>query len=130
MKENIGYIAFTGRNRQLADELAALITDVLCSSQASFRIGGSQINGQLVRERFAELQQPHIEYVLDCLEKNTTRIRNIRSYLLTTLYNAPTTMAQYYQAAVQHAPDCGRRRRTVCAQPGLPLRHGRSQFSL
>lgn len=102
VKENIGYIAFTGRNRQLADELAALITDVLCSSQASFRIGGSQINGQLVRERFAELQQPHIEYVLDCLEKNTTRIRNIRSYLLTTLYNAPTTMAQYYQAAVQH----------------------------
>ena len=42
------------------------------------------------------------QYVFDCLRKNTTEIRNIRAYLLTALYNAPATISNYYQAAVQH----------------------------
>ena len=48
------------------------------------------------------MEQQHIEYVLDCMKKNTTKVRNIRGYLLTALYNAPTTIEHYYQAAVQH----------------------------
>lgn len=102
VKENIGYPAFSAENRPEVDELVELITDILCSQQASFRIGGVPMKSQIVKERLAQLQQPHIEYVLDCMRKNTTKVRNIRGYLLTTLYNAPTTIEHYYQAQVQH----------------------------
>ena len=102
VKENIGYIAFSIQNRSEVDELVELITDALCSPQASFQIGGVQIKSQIVKERLSQLQQSHIEYVLDCMRKNTTQVRNIRGYLLTALYNAPTTIEHYYQAAVQH----------------------------
>lgn len=102
VKENIGYIAFSSLNRPEVDELVELITDALCSPQASFRIGGVQMKSQIVKERLSQLQQSHIEYVLDCMRKNTTQVRNIRGYLLTALYNAPTTIEHYYQAAVQH----------------------------
>ena len=102
VKEQIGYIAFREQQRPEVDELVELITDVLCSPQASYRIGGAQFKSQIVRERLSGLEQPHIEYVLDCMKKNTTKVRNIRGYLLTALYNAPTTIEHYYQSAVQH----------------------------
>lgn len=102
VQENIGYIAFTGHDRETVDELVELITDVLCSTQASFRIGGTQFKNEIVKKRFSELQQSHIEYVLECMRNNTTKIRNIRGYLLAVLYNAPTTIEHYYRAAVQH----------------------------
>ena len=102
VKEQIGYIAFREQQRPEVDELVELITDVLCSPQASYRIGGAQFKSQIVRERLSGLEQQHIEYVLDCMKKNTTKVRNIRGYLLTALYNAPTTIEHYYQSAVQH----------------------------
>ena len=102
VKEKIGYIAFREQQRPEVDELVELITDVLCSPQASYRIGGAQFKSQIVRERLSGLEQQHIEYVLDCMKKNTTKVRNIRGYLLTALYNAPTTIEHYYQSAVQH----------------------------
>lgn len=101
VRENIGYAAFSERQSEV-DELVELITDVLCSTQATFRIGGTQFKSQIVRERLLTLRQAHVEYALDCMAKNTTKIRNIRGYLLTVLYNAPTTMEHYYQAEVQH----------------------------
>ena len=102
LKEQIGYVAFPEQQRPEVDELVELITDVLCSTQASYRIGGAQFKSQIVRERLSSLEQQHISYVLDCMKKNTTKVRNIRGYLLTALYNAPTTIEHYYQAAVQH----------------------------
>lgn len=102
VKARIGYIAFSEQQRPQVDELVELITDVLCRTQASYRIGGAQFKSQLVKERLSGLEQQHIEYVLDCMRKNTTKVRNIRGYLLTALYNAPTTIEHYYQAAVQH----------------------------
>lgn len=102
IQENIGYIAFDEGKRPQVGELVDLIADVLCSTQASFRIGKTQIKSEVVKKRLIELQQSHIEYVLDSMNKNTTKIRNIRGYLLTALFNAPTTIEHYYQAAVQH----------------------------
>lgn len=54
------------------------------------------------KERLSRLDSSHIEYVFDCLHRNTTQIRNIRAYLLTALHNAPATIKHYYQAEVQH----------------------------
>lgn len=102
VKENIGYVAFSDQQRPQLDELVKLIVDTLCSPQATFRIGGVQFKQIIVKKRLAELEQFHIEYVLHCVRTNTTKVRNIRGYLLTTLYNAPTTMEHYYQVAAQH----------------------------
>lgn len=102
VKENIGYVSFSDQQRPQVDELVKLIVDTLCSPQATFRIGGAQFKQITVKKRLAELEQFHIEYVLHCVRTNTTKVRNIRGYLLTTLYNAPTTMEHYYQVAAQH----------------------------
>lgn len=84
------------------NEILGLIVEVLCSTNATIRLNGSQIPIRHVKERFQKLDRFHIEYVLDCLRENTTSVRNIRAYLLTVLYNAPVTMEHYYRAKVQH----------------------------
>lgn len=72
----------------------------------SVRIGGEEIPIAAVRERLGQLDRFHITYVLDCMQKISTPIRNIRAYLLAALYQAPTTIDSYYRAAVR--ADCGR----------------------
>lgn len=89
-------------SREDVDEIAELITDVLCTTRSTLRIGGEELPIAQVQDRFYKLDSGHLEYVFDCLRNNTTQIRNIRAYLLTALYNAPTTINNYYQAAVQH----------------------------
>ena len=89
-------------NREDVDEIAELIVDVLCSTRPTLRIGGEDLSADQVKEQFCRLDSGHLEYVFDCLRNNTTQIRNIRAYLLTALYNAPMTINNYYQAAVQH----------------------------
>lgn len=82
--------------------MVELMVDSLCSTRPTLRIGGEDIPTQQVRSRFLTLNSSHIEYIFDCLRRNTTQVRNIRAYLLTALYNAPVTMSSYYQAEVQH----------------------------
>ena len=72
----------------------------------SVRIGGEEIPIADVRERLGQLDRFHITYVLDCMQRTSTPIRNIRAYLLAALYQAPTTIDSYYRAAVR--ADCGR----------------------
>ncbi len=79
-----------------------LIADILTSSQSTIQIGREKVPIQAVRSRFRKLDETHIQYVFDCLRRNTTKVRNIRAYLLTSLYNAPTTIGQFYQTEVQH----------------------------
>ena len=63
-------------------------------------IGGEEIPIAAVRERLGQLDRFHITYVLDCMQKTSTPIRNIRAYLLAALYQAPVTIDSYYRAAV------------------------------
>ncbi len=87
------------------DEIVALIVDTLCATRLTIRIGGDYIPAAVVRERFFRLTYEHLEYVFDCLRRNTTEVRNIRGYLLTALYNAPATINHHYRAEVQHDLD-------------------------
>ena len=79
-----------------------LICDVLSSSSPGIKIGGETIPTAKVQTRFRRLQFDHVAYVLDSLRETTTKIINIRAYLLTALYNAPLTIGPYYSAAVRH----------------------------
>ena len=63
---------------------------------------GSDFPHEIVRSRFLKLDNSHIEFVMDCLQKNTTEIRNMKQYLLTVLFNAPTTISNRYTSQVNH----------------------------
>lgn len=105
IRENIGYDALLEDlpgDRERVDELVELLTETVYSQREYIRIGGNDLPTEAVRSRLLKLDGEHIRFVLDCLERNTTRIRNIRQYLLTTLYNAPTTIDNYYTALVSH----------------------------
>jgi hypothetical protein len=84
------------------DEIAELMLEVLCSQKKSIRIAGEPYPASVVKRRFLSLNSTHVIYVLDSIDKNTTKIRNIKAYLLTALYNAPATIESYYLAEVRH----------------------------
>jgi len=85
-----------------------LMVDVCCFKRSLIRIAGDDKPLAVVKSRFMKLNAEHIRYVLKCLSENTTRVRNIRQYLLTALYNAPATIRPFYQAWVNNDMATGR----------------------
>lgn len=104
IKQNIDYdILIQDKDRgELYEELFQIICDVVCIPRSSIRIGGEEYPYQLVASKFIKLNSFHLQYVADCFWRNSSKISNIRSYLLTALYNAPNTMNHYYTAEVNH----------------------------
>lgn len=105
LEENIDleYLRHNGHAEDdLLDEIMDLLTDTVTSKRSTIRIGGEDLPTEVVRSRLLKLDASHVEYVLDSLLQNTTKVRNIRAYLLTALYNAPTTLSSYYTALVNH----------------------------
>ena len=105
LKENIEYdilIENHPLDRERIDELLELMTDTVCTRRKTLRIAGDDYPAEVVKSRLLKLNSMHIEYVLDCMAKNTTDIRNIRKYLLAALYNAPATIDSYYTSLVSH----------------------------
>lgn len=86
---------------KLYNELFQVIFDVVCIKRHDLKIGGQVYPYELVKSRFLKLKQSHLDYVIDCMQKTTTRIGNIKVYMITALYNAPNTMHHYYQQEVQ-----------------------------
>ena len=84
------------------DALVELISEVQSSTADAVRLGKEQIPIEIIKERFLQLTQMHVAYILDSLRTTTTQINNIKAYLLTALYNAPTTMGFFYSAQVRH----------------------------
>ena len=85
---------------EILDEIMSIILDTVCSRRRFIRVGGDDKPTGIVKNAFLKLNSQHIEFVLDCMKENTTRIRNIRQYLLATLYNAAMTISSYYGALV------------------------------
>ena len=106
IQRNIDYECFQGRDsRELeeVDELVELMVEVmLLPDDSSVRIGGVEKPAGIVKNRFMKLTYSHMEYVLFSLQRNTSKVGNIRSYLLTTLYNSSMTISHYYQAEVNY----------------------------
>ena len=103
--ENIDYDVLAGDpcvDREQLDEIVALVQETVCSTRSRIRVAGNDYPAEVVRSKLLKLNSEHIHFVMDCLKQNTTRIRNIRQYLLTVLFNAPSTMNSYYTALVAH----------------------------
>ena len=88
--------------RDVIDEMVELMLEVLCSNQNKIRICGDDKPIALVKSRFMKLDSGHITYVLECMSENTVKVRNIKAYLLSSLYNAPLTIGNYYAAQVNN----------------------------
>lgn len=104
--ENIEYEHFKQHGsigmRERLDEVADIIIETLCSTKDTINIAGDDYPARLVKDKMLKINSSHIEYVFACLDKNTTYVRNIKRYLLATLFNAPSTIDSYYAALVNH----------------------------
>ena len=103
--ENIDYDVLASDphvDREQLDEIVDLLQETVCSTRSRIRVAGNDYPAEVVRSKLLKLNGEHIRFVMDCLKQNTTRIRNIRQYLLTALFNAPSTMNSYYTALVAH----------------------------
>ena len=105
VKENIEYDCFMQdmkwKDRELYEELFQLICHVVCVERKTIRIEGQEYPYEVVKARFLKLKSSHLLYVIQCMQNTTSKIGNIKGYMLTALYNAPNTMKHYYQQAVQ-----------------------------
>ena len=93
--------------REDLDEIVELIVETVCARRKTTRIAGADFPHEVVRSRFLKLDSSHIEFVMECLHNNSTEIRNMKQYLLTVLFNAPTTMSNHYTAKVNHDMHAG-----------------------
>ena len=97
-----------GIDRETLDEIVDLLVETVCSARKTIRIAGDDYPAELVKSKLMKLNSSHIEFVFDCISKNTTEIRNIKKYLLAVLFNAPSTINGYYTALVAHDMNTGK----------------------
>jgi len=101
--ENIGYEVLCEReSKERLDEIVELMLDTVCTARKTIRIAGDDYPADVVRSRLLKICSTHINYIFDAMKENTGYIRNIKKYLLAALFNAPSTMDNYYAAKVNH----------------------------
>ena len=108
--ENIEYDCLKQRYPLYLDdlnEIVELLVETVCAKRKTTRISGADFPHEIVRSRFLKLDSSHIEFVMDCLQKNTTQVHNIKQYLLAVLFNAPTTISNHYTVQVNHDMNTG-----------------------
>lgn len=112
--ENIEYaylIQDRSIDREQLDEIVDLMLETVCTARKTIRVAGDDYPAELVKSKYMKLTGEHIRFVLDCLRENTTKVRNIKQYLRAMLFNAPSTISNYYTALVVHdmaQPDWGK----------------------
>lgn len=94
--------AMNSSDRETYEEMYNLICDIVCVPRKTVRISGEDYPYEIVKSRFLKLKFQHLEYVALAMKEQTTRIGNIKAYMLTALYNAPNTLNNYYQQRVAH----------------------------
>ena len=105
IKDNIEYDHLIQNCKIDADrlnEIVDLMLETVCTARKTIRIAGDDYPAELVKSKFMKLNSSHIEFVLDCMRENTTKVRNIKQYLKAVLFNAPSTIDSYYTALVNH----------------------------
>ena len=103
VQENIEYDILCERYPpERLDEIVDIASEALCTRRATFTLGKDTYPYELVKDRLLRLNASHIDYIIGCIDGNTTEIHQIKPYLLKTLINAPATMESYYTTKVNH----------------------------
>ena len=103
---NIDYedlIAQNESDRNKIDEIVENMLEMLCCTAPSMKISGNEISTEVVHSRVLKIESSHIDYILICLKRNTTKVRNIKAYLRAVIYNAPSTMDIFLDADINNA---------------------------
>ncbi len=105
IKENIAYedllVAYPFE-RETIEGIKQLILETVLNKNETMVIASNTYPVALVKSKFLKLNYSHIEYVMDCFKNNTSKVKNIKKYLLAALFNAPSTIDSYYRAEVNH----------------------------
>ena len=106
IKQNINYDSFayssSDTDLQEIDEIVELMTETVAINNKPVKINGTLIPAEIVKSRFLKINYGDIDYLLFALSRNTTKVKNIRAYLIAAIYNAKTTQSNYYGAEVRH----------------------------
>ena len=78
------------------DEALELMLEVILSKRPYIRIAGDDFPREIVKSRFLKINSGHLEYVFDCIDKNTTKVGNIKAYLLAALYGSMFALLNRY----------------------------------
>lgn len=110
IKKNLDYDFYMTNDvaymdKDLLKEWFVIICDVVCTKSETIKISGYVYSCDYVRSKFLRLTSNHVMYVMDCIKNTTTKIANIKAYLLVALFNAPSTIDHYYQQEVRHYAD-------------------------
>ena len=122
IRDNIQYpllVAQHPEDADLIDEIVELMTETVCARRKTTRVCGADFPAEVVKSQLLKLDAEHIRFVLKCLHENTSKIKNIKQYLLATLYNAPITINSYYSALVSH--DLAEPAGKETAKGGMPM---------
>jgi len=105
IKENIDYDCLVERypyEQELVEGIYELILEMALKKSETTVIASGAYPTELVRSKFLKLDCGHVEYVIGCLQSNTSKVKNIKKYLLAALFNAPSTISGYYRAEVNY----------------------------
>ena len=101
--DNIDYDVISEQyDKSQLDEIVEIMVECVATTKTKLTIGKEEISAEVVRSRYLKINSEHIEYIMWSLHRNTSKIRNIKSYLRTVIYNAPTTISNFYAAEVNH----------------------------
>lgn len=103
IKQNIDYDSIVNDyGADWLDEIVSLMVDVVCSRAPTIRINKQDYPQEAVKSRFLKINASHIEYIYFALRENTSNVRNIRAFLITTIYRSIETADNWYLAKVHH----------------------------
>lgn len=105
IKNNIEYDILAERDYipgDMLDEIVELMVETICSKNETITIASNTYPHELVKSKFLKINSEHIEYIIECVSKNTTKVSNIKQYMLATIFNAPNTMGSYYTTRVNY----------------------------
>lgn len=105
IKDNIDYYILVKRDyipNDMLDEIVELMVETICSKNETITIASNTYPHELVKSKFLKINSDHIEYIIDCVSKNTTKVNNIKQYLLAAIFNAPNTIGSYFTTKVNH----------------------------
>lgn len=105
IRENLDFEILLERypyDRELLEGIFDLILETVLCKNKTVVVASNEYPAELVRSKFLKLTSAHVQYAMDCMRTNTTKVHNIKKYLLAALFNAPSTISGYYQAEVNH----------------------------
>lgn len=105
IKNNIEYDILAERDHihmDMLDEIVELMVETICSKNETITIASNTYPNEFVKRKFLKINSEHIEYVIDCVSKNTTKVSNIKQYMLAAIFNAPNTIGSYYTTKVNY----------------------------